>query len=50
MVYHVFQFIHLFPYFLTALVDMVVVAILEPLGFVGKSIGAFFDNVLGNKR
>ena len=30
-----------------ALVDMMIVAVLQPLGFVGKSIGAFFDNVLG---
>ena len=30
----------------TALVDMLAVAVFQPLGFIGESLGTFFNNIL----
>lgn len=30
----------------TVLVDMLAVAVFQPLGFIGESVGAFFNNIL----
>ena len=33
---------------LAAMVDMLVVVVFKPLGFIGEQVGLFFNNVLGD--